>query len=155
MGGGEDELLGEQVQAPSDQVEKKRKNYLALIHLACAWITYRQAGIIGEALRYGKVEYLPDAEMKVRYGWTMDSGMPAVYMHLSSQDLDPKLTRIYSGKPTERQRPEFSPSACTRSSESNAPGMRFCGRCGMPLDRAELVKSSVTGVQEGSSGTAI
>jgi putative transposase len=27
--------------------EKKRKNYLAMIHLACAWITYRQAGIIG------------------------------------------------------------------------------------------------------------
>ena len=27
--------------------EKKRENYLAMIHLACAWITYRQAGIIG------------------------------------------------------------------------------------------------------------
>ena len=27
--------------------EKKGKNYLAMIHLACAWITYRQAGIIG------------------------------------------------------------------------------------------------------------
>jgi len=27
--------------------EKKRRNYLAMIHLACAWITYRQAGIIG------------------------------------------------------------------------------------------------------------
>ncbi len=27
--------------------EKKRKNYLAMIHLACAWITHRRAGIIG------------------------------------------------------------------------------------------------------------
>ncbi len=27
--------------------EKKRKNYLAMIHLACVWITYQRAGIIG------------------------------------------------------------------------------------------------------------
>jgi len=27
--------------------EKKRRNYLAMTHLACAWVTYRQAGIIG------------------------------------------------------------------------------------------------------------
>ncbi len=27
--------------------EKKRKNYVAMLHLACAWITYRQAGIFG------------------------------------------------------------------------------------------------------------
>jgi putative transposase len=26
--------------------EKKRKNYLAMIYLASAWITYRQTGII-------------------------------------------------------------------------------------------------------------
>ena len=27
--------------------EKKTKNYLAMIHLACAWITYKQTGIFG------------------------------------------------------------------------------------------------------------
>jgi putative transposase len=27
--------------------EKKKKNYLAMIHFACAWITYQQAGIFG------------------------------------------------------------------------------------------------------------
>lgn len=27
--------------------EKKKANYLAMLHLACAWITYHQAGIFG------------------------------------------------------------------------------------------------------------
>jgi putative transposase len=27
--------------------EKKQKNYLAMIHFACAWITYQQGGIFG------------------------------------------------------------------------------------------------------------
>lgn len=27
--------------------EKKKKNYLAMIHFACAWITYQQTGIFG------------------------------------------------------------------------------------------------------------
>ena len=30
--------------------EKKVENYLGLLHLACAWITYRAAGLLGEAL---------------------------------------------------------------------------------------------------------
>jgi putative transposase len=27
--------------------EKKKKNYLAMIHFACTWITYQQTGIFG------------------------------------------------------------------------------------------------------------
>jgi putative transposase len=27
--------------------EKKKRNYLAMIHFACAWITYQQTGIFG------------------------------------------------------------------------------------------------------------
>ena len=27
--------------------EKKEENYLAMLHFACAWITYQQAGILG------------------------------------------------------------------------------------------------------------
>ncbi|MGH9919355.1 MAG: zinc ribbon domain-containing protein, partial [Nitrososphaerales archaeon] len=112
----------------------------------------KKAGVNGKRihsylLRHGSAtdaaKYLTDAEMKVRYGWTMDSGMPAVYVHLSSQDLDPKLARMYSGKPFEPQRPEFSPETCPRCSETNTPGMRFCGKCGTPLNRAELAKSSI------------
>ncbi len=112
----------------------------------------KKAGIRGKRihsylLRHGSAtdaaKYLSDAEMKVRYGWTMDSGMPAVYVHLSSQDLDPKLARMYSGRPLEPQRPEFAPDACPRCSEKNTPGMKFCGRCGTPLNRAELAKSSI------------
>lgn len=112
----------------------------------------KKAGIKGKSvhsylLRHGSAtdaaKYLTDAEMKVRYGWTMDSGMPAVYVHLSSQDLDPKLVKLYSGKPMEPQKPEFSPNVCPRCSEANTPGMRFCGKCGMPLNRAELARSSI------------
>jgi integrase len=112
----------------------------------------KKAGIKGKQvhsylLRHGSAteaaKYLTDAEMKVRYGWTMNSGMPGVYVHLSAQDLDPKLARAYSGKPFEPTRPEFSPVSCVRCGEKNTPGVSYCGRCGTPLNAQELAKSSI------------
>ena len=46
-----------------------------------------------------KARFLTDSELKDRYGWSMSSKMPAVYVHHSSVDLDGKLLSIYSGKP--------------------------------------------------------
>jgi integrase len=111
-----------------------------------------KAGIKGKnvhsyLLRHGSAtemaKFLSDAEMKVRYGWTLDSRMSAVYIHLSAKDLDPKLVQLHSGRPAEPAKPEFGPQECPRCSHINSPGMRFCGTCGGPLDLAELAKSAV------------
>ncbi len=111
-----------------------------------------KAGVTGKRihnhlLRHGSAteaaKYLSDSELKIRFGWTMGSKMPAVYVHLSGADLDGKLQALYSGRKTEPQKPEFFPVTCPRCSERNSPGIKYCGRCGTPLDQKELTKSSV------------
>lgn len=98
-------------------------------------------------LRHGSAtsnaRFLTDAEMRVMYGWTMNSKMPSVYIHLNGGDLDDKLTKIHSGQPLVPAKPEFSLMVCPRCSEQNAPGVRYCNRCGTPLDQSELTKSLV------------
>jgi site-specific recombinase XerD len=112
----------------------------------------QKAGVNGKRihhylLRHGSAteaaKLFTDSELKVLYGWTMGSRMPATYIHLSARDIDPKLEQIYSGKPIEPAKPEFSPSICPRCGEKNSPGIRFCGRCGTPLEAGELAKATL------------
>jgi integrase/recombinase XerD len=109
----------------------------------------QKAGVNGKRihhylLRHGSAteaaKLFTDSELKILYGWTMGSRMPATYIHLSATDIDPKLEKIYSGKPVEPAKPEFSPAICPRCGEKNSPGIRFCGRCGTPLEAGELAK---------------
>ena len=111
-----------------------------------------KAGVNGKRihhylLRHGSAteaaKHFTDSELKILYGWTMGSRMPATYIHLSARDIDPKLEQVYSGKPIEPARPEFSPSICPRCGEKNSPGIRFCGRCGTPLEAGELAKATL------------
>ncbi|MEM3403787.1 MAG: tyrosine-type recombinase/integrase [Nitrososphaeria archaeon] len=98
-------------------------------------------------LRHGSAteaaKFLTEHEMKVKYGWTGGSRMPAVYVHLSSRDLDEKLARVYAGRQLEPVKPDFSPILCPKCGEKNSPGQKFCGRCGTPLDKLEIERSSV------------
>jgi integrase/recombinase XerD len=87
--------------------------------------------------------FLTESELKLLYGWSGSSKMPAVYVHLHGKDLDQKLQAIYSGRQVEVQKPEFTPIICARCSEKNTPGFRFCSRCGTPLGQSELVQSSL------------
>jgi integrase/recombinase XerD len=87
--------------------------------------------------------FLTESELKLLYGWSGSSKMPAVYVHLHGKDLDQKLQAIYSGRQVEMQKPEFTPIICARCSEKNTPGFRFCSRCGTPLGQSELVQSSI------------
>jgi len=109
----------------------------------------KKAGINGKRihnhlLRHGSAtqaaKFLTDSELKVFYGWTMGSKMPATYIHLSGQDLDEKLERLHEGRVLEPPKVEFTPVLCPRCGEKNTPGMKFCGRCGTPLDQGGQAK---------------
>jgi len=95
----------------------------------------------GSATRNAK--YLTDSELKLLYGWSGSSRMPAVYVHLSGGDLDEKYQSVYSGKHVETPRPEFAPTICPRCKEKAAPGMLYCPKCATPLDRGERAKMAV------------
>jgi len=97
-------------------------------------------------LRHGSAteaaRYLTDSELKIRYGWTMSSIMPAVYVHLSARDLDDKLLRVYTGRPVKIE-PENSPILCPRCCEKNTPGTNYCQKCGTPLKPGEVEASRI------------
>jgi len=87
--------------------------------------------------------FLTEHQLMVKYGWTGDSRAPSRYVHLSSKDIDEKLISVYSGKPFDPPKPDFGPVICPRCSERNTPGLRFCTKCGTPLESSTLVKSGV------------
>lgn len=89
--------------------------------------------------------FLTESELKLLYGWSGSSKMPAIYVHLHGKDLDGKLQAIYSGRQVEMPKRDFVPVICARCSEKNTPGFRFCSRCGTPLGQGELVQSSKGG----------
>jgi integrase len=95
----------------------------------------------GSATEAAKI--LKDSELKVRYGWSMTSKMASVYVHLSSQDLDAKLSQAYAGKVLKPMKPEFSPTKCIRCGEDNSPATRYCQKCGSPLDPAEIERAKL------------
>jgi integrase/recombinase XerD len=82
--------------------------------------------------------------LEIRYGWTKGSRMAARYTHIKDEKtVDEALLSLYSGKEIKPPEPKFHPVICPRCSEKNSPGVRFCGRCGTPLDQRELTKASV------------
>jgi integrase/recombinase XerD len=98
-------------------------------------------------LRHGSAtenaRFLTDNELKIKYGWSMASRMPGVYVHLSGRDLDDKLVRIYSGKDIELVGPKLAPIACPRCKFSSSPGMQYCPRCATPLEAKEIAHQSI------------
>lgn len=80
---------------------------------------------------------LTEAQLKELFGWTQDSKMASVYVHLSGRNIDNALLRV-SGIKTEEQVKEEEHTlrvrVCLRCEEKNSPTSRFCTRCGSPLD---------------------
>ncbi len=103
--------------------------------------------VFNHMLRHGSAtrnaKFLTDSELKLMYGWSMSSKMPAVYVHLSGRDLDDKLTAIYTGERIEPIKPDFAPVICPRCNEKASRGMVFCPKCATPLDPRERSKMTV------------
>lgn len=81
--------------------------------------------------------HLTDAQMKEHFGWTQDSKMAGVYIHLSGRDVDSALLKVYGiASATEKKESALKPKECSRCNLSNSPTNLFCSRCGLPLDEA-------------------
>ncbi len=68
-------------------------------------------------------------------GWTKRSNMEAVYVHLTTDDMNnevrAKVFRMDQEKPAPR--PLLSSSVCPRCQTKNDPSARFCSKCNSPL----------------------
>lgn len=78
---------------------------------------------------------LKEPEMRMFFGWGLDSAMPSTYVHLSGRDIDNSVLSIYGNKDaTKSQEPLLKIKPCPRCQEPGDPASRFCKKCGMPLD---------------------
>jgi integrase/recombinase XerD len=86
-------------------------------------------------------QFLTEYEMRIRFGWSPGSDTPSRYVHM--KDIDNKIVSLYKGKEVEPPKPALLPIKCPKCGYENTPGMRYCGRCGSPLNPEEIEKVSV------------
>lgn len=91
-------------------------------------------------------QHLTESELRVFAGWSKNSSMAGVYVHLNGHDLTNKLVSIAkSGKAEEQTitKPSpLKPVMCPRCQQENPPASMYCN-CGMLLSVKESVKESV------------
>ncbi len=90
---------------------------------------------------------LTEQELKTFAGWTQDSRMAAVYVHLSGRDAERAILRVYGierAEEEERERAQpLKPEVCPSCGYVNPAEAEFCLRCGYPLSeraREEALK---------------
>jgi integrase/recombinase XerD len=76
---------------------------------------------------------LSEQQLKVRFGWTAGSGMTAVYIHLSGKDVDDAILASY-GIIEKKNEEGNKIKVCARCGEKVSPGIRYCNKCGLPLE---------------------
>lgn len=78
---------------------------------------------------------LTEAQLRIMFGWSKTSEMPAVYVHLSQRDVDPTLLKHYGIQLDEgTHETELMRRKCPRCDLENSALSKFCARCAAPLD---------------------
>ena len=91
-------------------------------------------------IRHTRATHLADmgfneAQMRKYCGWSEDSKMPSLYIHLSGRDVNDGLLRAYGIKPQgDNGLSELTPKTCPRCEHQNPTTTDFCKRCQSPLD---------------------
>jgi len=88
---------------------------------------------------------LSEQELKVYFGWTRDSKMASVYVHLSGKDVEDKILEMNGIKSSESREAEKIPTIkCYRCGEMNSISNKFCWKCGAPLTEEKIKETEMT-----------
>ncbi|MBU1165316.1 tyrosine-type recombinase/integrase [Candidatus Micrarchaeota archaeon] len=78
-------------------------------------------------------KHMTEQEMKVYFGWSGGSRMPATYTHLSGADLLEKIKKIHGIEKQEDDESPLEALNCFKCGEINQPSNSFCKKCQTPL----------------------
>ncbi|MDA0524223.1 site-specific integrase [Methanococcoides alaskense] len=99
------------------------------------------------ALRHGRLTELvkqgfKEMELRIFAGWEADSKMPAVYIHLSGDDVENKLLAINGiiEDDVEKKKEVLKPIKCPRCKTKNPHDAKYCSSCSMVLDMDTAIK---------------
>lgn len=91
-------------------------------------------------LRHSRATHLAaqgvnEAQMREIFGWTKNSNMPSVYVHLSGRDTDATVLELYGidVNPSENQL-KMGVKVCPFCRHENSPNAKSCNECNAPLD---------------------
>lgn len=84
--------------------------------------------------------FLTEAQMRKRHGWSSSSKMPARYVHLVNADVDDALFKHYGIK-KEKTTDDGMPVICNICKQPNSFDATKCNQCGRPLTLETAVKS--------------
>lgn len=84
-------------------------------------------------------QFLTDAQMRIRFGWTPESSMPGIYTHLSGKDIDSAICRMNGVEINEDELKDRIPQLrkCARCKAVNPPTADKCDTCGWDLSVRE------------------
>lgn len=105
----------------------------------------RIKGISAHTFRHSRATHLAtvlkEAQMREFFGWSKDSEMPSIYVHLSGRDVDETLFQHYGIKPKEAPKESpLAPRTCPRCKLENSASARFCQRCSAVLDLSTAIE---------------
>lgn len=114
------------------------------------------------AFRHGRLTELVkrgfrESELRIIAGWEDDSKMPAVYIHISGDDVEKKMLASYGIIEEEegRREEQLKPTECPRCKTKNPHDSKYCSTCSMVLDVETAIKldeatkstdSTITGI---------
>lgn len=78
---------------------------------------------------------MPEAQMRMYFGWSKKSDMPSVYAHLSGKNLEDSLRKALGIQAEHEEE-----TLCKICNFSNDPGTENCGRCGNALTIEGTIK---------------
>lgn len=78
-------------------------------------------------------QFLNEANMRKRHGWTPYSKMPGRYVHMNDADVDHAMLSHYGLQEQEEKEPKL-PKICPICQMPNAHDTKTCVKCSRPLD---------------------
>ena len=86
--------------------------------------------------RYAKLG-MNESQMRMYAGWTADSSMPEVYLHMTTDEVDDNRRALVTGQRIERkiERSKLLPITCPRCHKQNDSNNQYCYSCWLPLLR--------------------
>ena len=84
--------------------------------------------------------YLTDAQMRDRHGWSLYSRVPGRYVHLTHKDVDNAMRKHYGLPQSVEER--NVPVKCNVCETQNHPNQEICWRCGKALSLKSTIEIS-------------
>lgn len=78
--------------------------------------------------------YMTESQLRKRQGWTPESKMPSVYVHLVNADVDEAYLKHLGIKTDKNTKPQQIPKMCYICKVLNSYEAERCHQCGKPLD---------------------